>query len=186
MNGGSCAGSPAAPGVSALPAFAPDFLGRSPGWDRRPASLRFEWTRRPGAGPGLGVLGDLRGRTVVELGCGVGYNLSHLAAVHGARCVGVDHDARTVALARAMFGHLGIVFVHANAAAYLRSLPAGSVDVCLSVFGAFSFGEPAPLLRAAAVALRAGGRLGLSLRVDDGHDRVIVLERKEVVRGGDG
>lgn len=186
MNAGQCARSPAAPGVGARSAFAPDFLGRVPGWDRWPAAAWFEWTRRPGLGPSVDLLGDLRGRFVVELGCGVGYNLSHLAAVHGAHCVGVDHDARTVALGRAMFGHLGIAFVHADAAAYLRGVPAGSVDVCLSVFGAFSFGEPAPLLRAAAVALRPGGRLGLTLRVDDGHDRVIVLERKEVVRGGDG
>lgn len=186
MNAGDRVGLPAAPAVGALPAFAPDFLGRVPGWERRPASLRFEWTRRPGLGPGVSVLGDLKGRTVVELGCGVGYNLSHLAAVLGACCVGIDHDAATVRLARAMFGHLGISFVHADAAEYLRSVPAESVDVCVSVFGAFSFGEPAALLRAAAVALRPGGRLGLTLRVDDGHDRVIVLERKEVVSGGDG
>lgn len=172
------AGLPTALGVGGAAASGPDFLGRVPHAFPQPASARFEWTRRPGVGPGLDVLGDLSGKTVVELGCGYGYNLSHLVAVHSARGVGVDLAPDVVVMARAMFGYLGAEFVLADAAAYLRSVEPGSVDVCLSVFGALSFGEPAALLGAAAVALRPGGRLAMTLRQDDERDRVIVLQRE--------
>jgi len=52
----------------------------------------FEWTRRSGIGPGLAILGDLRDRTVVELGCGGGGNLAHIVARCEATGIGVDHD----------------------------------------------------------------------------------------------
>jgi SAM-dependent methyltransferase len=187
MGAATPADGPAAPGVGGVAAFAPDFLSRIARAVQRPASNRFEWTRRPGVGPGLHVLGDLRGKTVVEVGCGVGFNLSHLVGNHDARGVGVDHSPEIVATARAMFGHLGIEFVYSDAAAYLLSVPPGSVDVCLSVFGAFTFGEPAVLLRAAAVALRPGGLLAVALREDDEHDCVFVLQRsgKALIHGVD-
>ncbi|MER5644399.1 class I SAM-dependent methyltransferase [Streptosporangium sp. NPDC002524] len=60
-----------------------------------PASLtvrdRFEWTRAAGIGPPPKVFGDLTGRRVVELGCGGGHNLAHLAIHHHAEGVGIDH-----------------------------------------------------------------------------------------------
>jgi hypothetical protein len=43
---------------------------------RLTAPIRFEWTRRPGTGPGLAILGQLVGATAIELGCGSGHNLA--------------------------------------------------------------------------------------------------------------
>lgn len=47
---------------------------------------RMEWTPHRGYGPGAELLGaDLRGRHVLELGCGPGHNAAHLAHHKGAR-----------------------------------------------------------------------------------------------------
>jgi SAM-dependent methyltransferase len=140
---------------------------------------RLEWTRQPGTGPDAGILRNLAGRTVVELGCGSGHNLAHLVAVHHAVGVGVDRDPVTISRARQLYGRLDhATFVHDDAATHLAALPPSSVDVCLSIFGAFSFTSPGPLLAAAARALRPGGLLAVGLRLDDHHDRVIILARR--------
>jgi SAM-dependent methyltransferase len=116
---------------------------------------------------------------VVELGCGSGHNLAVLAARHGANATGVDRDPAKAARARELYGGVpGVQVVQADAAAHLAALPAASVDVCLSVFGALSFSPPGPLLAAAARALRPGGLLAVTLRADDWHDTVIILARR--------
>jgi SAM-dependent methyltransferase len=143
------------------------------------APARLEWTRQPGTGPPAAILGDLTGRTVIELGCGSGHNLAVLAARHLAYAAGVDHDPAKAARARQLYGHLpGLSVTCADAAAYLSALTPGTVDVCLSVFGALSFSPPSPILQAAARALRPGGILAVTLRADDRHDTVLVLTRR--------
>jgi SAM-dependent methyltransferase len=140
---------------------------------------QFEWTREPGIGPALGVLGEVTGRAVVELGCGSGHNLAHLVAHRRARGLGIDHDPDKIERATRLYGHLpGIGFHLGDAAETLSTLTSGSVDVCLSIFGALSFADPGPILAAAARALRPEGLLALTLRADDHHDTVIVLSRK--------
>lgn len=140
----------------------------------------FEWTREPGVGPGVGVLGDLAGRTVVELGCGSGRNLAYLVHRHGARAgIGVDNDPVKIERATRLWGSVpGLTFRLDDAAEALDSLTPGSVDVCLSIFGALSFSDPGTILAAAARTLRPGGRFGLTLRADDRHDTVIILSRR--------
>jgi SAM-dependent methyltransferase len=124
-----------------------------------PVRTRLEWTRQPGTGPPPGILGDLTGRAVAELGCGSGHNLAVLAARHGATAAGIDHDPAKVARARELYGDVpGLRVIQADAASYLTAQPPGSVDACLSIFGALSFSPPGPLLKAAARALRPGGR----------------------------
>jgi SAM-dependent methyltransferase len=140
---------------------------------------RLEWTRQPGTGPDISILGTLTGRTVIEVGCGSGHNLAHLAAVRGAACTGIDRDPVQISRARNRYGHLsGLAFLLGDAAACLNSLPPASADVCLSIFGAFSFSPPGPLLEAAARALRPGGLLALTLRASDHHDTVVILARR--------
>jgi SAM-dependent methyltransferase len=140
----------------------------------------FEWTREPGVGPGTGVLGDLVGRTVVELGCGSGRNLASLVYRHGARTgIGVDNDPAKIERATRLWNSIpGLTFRLDDAAKTLDSLPASSVDVCLSIFGALSFSDPGTILAAAARALRPDGRFGLTLRANDRHDTVIILSRR--------
>jgi SAM-dependent methyltransferase len=145
---------------------------------------RLEWTRQPGTGPSTSILGPLTGRTVVELGYGSGHNLAHLVAVHHAIGFGIDHNPTKISRARDQYGQIpGLTFVQGDAAAVLAAMPPAAADVCLSIFGAFSFSPPRPLLHAAAHALRAGGRLAITLRADDRHDHIIVLVRKDTGRG---
>lgn len=140
---------------------------------------RFEWTRMPGVGPGPEALGDLRGRTVVEIGCGSGHNLAHLVAHRGARGIGIDSDSTKIERATRLYGDLSEISFHlADAAEELKALPASSVDACLSIFGAVSFSDPGPILFAAAHALKPAGLLALTLRADDHHDTVLMLSRK--------
>lgn len=143
------------------------------------ASTHFEWTRQPGIGPGLAILGELRGQTVVEVGCGGGHNLAHLVAYHGATGIGVDHDAEKITRARLAYSHLPrIRFTLADAADHLAATSQAYIDICLSIFGAFSFADPTSLLTFASRAIRPGGLLAMTLRVDDHHDSVIVLRRR--------
>jgi SAM-dependent methyltransferase len=140
---------------------------------------RLEWTRQPGTGPPPAILGNLTGKTVVELGCGSGHNLAVLACRHGATATGIDRDPARAARARQLYGHiLGLQVICADAAAYLAALPPASTDACLSIFGAFSFSPPGPLLKAAAHALRPGGLLAVTLRASDHHDTVVILARR--------
>lgn len=140
---------------------------------------RLEWTRQPGTGPPPGILGNLAGKNVAELGCGTGHNLAVLAARHGATATGIDRDPAKVARARELYGHLpGLHVIQADAASYLDTLPAASLDACLSIFGALSFSPPGPLLKAAARALRPGGLLAVTLRASDSHDTVVILARR--------
>ncbi|MDX6743803.1 class I SAM-dependent methyltransferase [Actinocorallia sp. A-T 12471] len=150
---------------------------------RRPPSRlipdRFEWTRAPGIGPPLSVLGDLTGRRVLELGCGSGHNLAHLAYQHGALAVGVDHDPAKIDRARETYREIpGLSFVQSDATAFLGSQPSGSYDLVLSIFGAFSFTDPLPLTAHSARVLRPGGRLALTLRTTDRTDQVVILLRR--------
>ena len=63
------------------------------------AATWFNWTQHPDHGSNEAVLGDVCGRTVLELGSGSGANLAHLAAL-GAYCTGVDLAPSRVAGAR--------------------------------------------------------------------------------------
>lgn len=143
------------------------------------APTHFEWTRQPGIGPELAILGELRGQTIVETGCGGGHNLAHLVAHHGATGIGVDYNAEKITRANLAYSHLPrIRFILADAIDYLTSTKQASIDICLSIFGAFSFADPTSLLTAADRAIRPGGLLAITLRVDDHHDSVIVLHRR--------
>lgn len=139
----------------------------------------LEWTRAPRIGPPPGILGDLTGKQVIEVGCGGGHNLAHIALHLGGSAVGVDHDPDKIGRARCSYGAVpGLTFVQADALTFLRTQVPGSTDLVLSIFGAFSFENPAPLTGAAGRVLRPGGRLALTLRQDDATDLVLILQRR--------
>ena len=139
----------------------------------------FKWTRQPGIGPNLALLGELQGRTIVEIGCGSGHNLAHLVTHFSATGIGVDHDAEKITRARLAYNHLpSIRLILADAIDHLASMKPASIDICLSIFGAMSFTDPLSLLTVVNRAIHPGGLLAVTLRADDHHDNVIILHRR--------
>lgn len=128
------------------------------------APARMEWSTRAGLGPGAEVLGrDLRGKRLLELGCGPGHNVAHLAHYHQARVTGVDLIGLQVRRARSHYSHVdGAAFAAGHA---LHHLQAGgeSYDAIYSVFGAVGLVAPELLLAAVARRLKAGGVLAFSV-----------------------
>lgn len=106
----------------------------------------------------LGVLGDVSGLDVVELGCGTAY-LSAWLARRGARPVGIDPTPAQLETARAMQVEFGLEFPLHEAAAEAVPLADASFDVAVSEYGASIWAEPSRWIPEAARLLRPGGRL---------------------------
>lgn len=125
---------------------------------------RMEWTTRPGQGPGADVLGpDLRGKRLLELGCGPGHNAAHLATRHGAHVTGVDLVGLQVRRARSHYGRLNnLTFVAGHALHYLHASDE-QFDSIYSVFGAVGLVAPELLLPAIAQRLTPGRVLAFSV-----------------------
>src|SRR5438876_2435180 len=107
----------------------------------------------------IGILPDLHGLDVIELGCGTAYFGAWLKK-HGAqRVVGVDITPAQLDTAREMnekFG-LGLEFLKANAEAV--PLPDESFDMAFSEYGASLWCDPDLWIPEAARLLRPGGEL---------------------------
>ncbi|MFE6102267.1 class I SAM-dependent methyltransferase [Streptomyces laurentii] len=125
---------------------------------------RMEWSTHPGLGPGAEILGrDLRGKCLLELGCGAGRNVAHLARHQQARATGLDLIGLQVRRARSHYGHIdGARFTVGHA---LRHLEAGGpvFDAIYSVFGAVGLVAPELLLPAISRRLAPGGVLAFSV-----------------------
>jgi SAM-dependent methyltransferase len=107
----------------------------------------------------IGVLDDVAGLDVIELGCGTGYFGAWLAKRGAARVVGVDVTPAQLETAREMeerFG-LGLEFMEADAQDV--PLPGGSFDYAISEYGASIWCDPERWIPEAARLLRPGGRL---------------------------
>ncbi|WP_399085967.1 class I SAM-dependent methyltransferase [Streptomyces sp. BBFR2] len=126
--------------------------------------VRMEWASRPGQGPGADVLGpDLRGKRLLELGCGPGHNAAHLAVCHRAHVTGVDLVGLQVRRARSHYGRLdNLMFVAGHALHYLHAAE-GQFDAVYSVFGAVGLVAPELLLPAIAQRLVPGGVFAFSV-----------------------
>jgi SAM-dependent methyltransferase len=106
----------------------------------------------------LGMLGDVAGLDVVELGCGTAYFSAWLAR-RGARPVGVDVTPAQLETARRLQTETGLDFPLLEANAEDVPLPGESFDLAVSEYGASLWCDPARWLPAAARLLRLGGRL---------------------------
>jgi SAM-dependent methyltransferase len=107
---------------------------------------------------GLGVLGDVDGLDVAELGCGTAYFSAWLAR-RGARPVGVDPTPAQLETARAMQREFSLDFPLYQATAEHVPLPDASFDLALSEYGASIWADPDLWVAEAARLLRPGGRL---------------------------
>ena len=117
----------------------------------------------------LGVLPDVSGKDVVELGCGTAYFGAWLKRAGASRVVAVDLTPAQLDTARRMdeeFG-LGLELIEANAEDV--PLPDESFDLVFSEYGASIWCDPTLWIREAARLLRAGGELvfmrGSTLRI---------------------
>ena len=106
----------------------------------------------------LGVLPDVAGKDVIELGCGTAYFSAWLAR-RGARPVGVDITPAQLETARQMQRETGLEFPLLEANAEDVPLPDASFDLALSEYGASIWCDPYKWIPEAARLLRPGGEL---------------------------
>jgi SAM-dependent methyltransferase len=106
----------------------------------------------------LGVLPDVDGLDVVELGCGTAYFSAWLAK-RGARPVGVDITPAQLDSARECMHATGIEFPLVEADAAETGLPDASADLVVSEYGASIWVDPYRWIPEAARLLRPGGLL---------------------------
>jgi SAM-dependent methyltransferase len=106
----------------------------------------------------LGLLPDVAGLDVVELGCGTGY-VSGWLARRGALPVGLDTSSRQLATARRFQREFGVGFPLVHADAERPPLRTASFDLAVSEYGAPIWCDPYRWIPEAARLLRPDGRL---------------------------
>ena len=106
----------------------------------------------------LGLLPDVEGIDVIELGCGTGYVSAWLAR-RGARVVGLDNSSRQLATARGFQNEYGVPFHLVNADAERPPFRDESFDLAVSEYGAALWCDPYRWIPEAARILRPGGWL---------------------------
>ncbi|MCP9985864.1 class I SAM-dependent methyltransferase [Streptomyces sudanensis] len=146
---------------------------RSAAWDtyaaskpnRRETNARgektwFNWTQHPDHGPGATLLDLREGQSVLDLGCGSGGNLAHLATL-GMRAVGVDVSHAQIAKARERWPDVDMEIHRGDALEFLAGRPT-QFDAIFSVFGAAYFTDPDLMLPAVHKRLKPGGVFAMS------------------------
>jgi SAM-dependent methyltransferase len=106
----------------------------------------------------LGVLGDVAGLDILEIGCGTAYVSAWLARA-GGRPTAVDLSDAQVRSARRCQVRFGIHFPLAESDGERLPFAARSFDLVVSEYGAGPWCDPARWLPEAARVLRPGGRL---------------------------
>lgn len=104
----------------------------------------------------LGVLGDVGGKDVLELGCGAAQWSIRLAE-RGARVVGLDNSERQLEHAREAIARAGVDFPLVHASAEKVPLPDESFDLVFCDYGAMTFGDPRQTVPEVARLLRSRG-----------------------------
>jgi SAM-dependent methyltransferase len=110
----------------------------------------------------LQVLGDVREKDVLELGCGAA---QWSIALHGAgaRVTGLDNSSVQLEQARALMARAGADFPLVHCAAEATPFADGSFDVVFCDHGAMAFADPHRTVPEAARLLRPGGLLAFSM-----------------------
>ncbi len=109
----------------------------------------------------LRILGDVRGKDILEFGCGAARWSIALAKL-GAHCVGLDNSERQLSHARALISTAGAGVALVHASADCVPLPDSSFDVIFCDHGAMTFCDPHRTVPEAARLLRPGGLFAFS------------------------
>jgi ubiquinone/menaquinone biosynthesis C-methylase UbiE len=110
----------------------------------------------------FGALPDVRGKTILDLGCGVGDQAAALAA-RGARVIGVDMNEEVLEVARSK-RLAGAEFLRGDLRA--PEIPGVEADGLWSSFSAAYFPDFSPVLEAWCRYLKPGGWIALT-EIDD-------------------
>lgn len=122
------------------------------------AEPSFCWTQYSGHGPGPELLGEPA--SVLEIGCGTGRALAHLAR-QGIVAHGVDLSPVMVKKTREKWGDTGAVFHQGEVLDQLTATDE-TYDAVYSIFGAVWFTDPARLFPLVRRRLNSGGRFVFS------------------------
>ena len=109
----------------------------------------------------LGVLGEVTGRDILEMGCGGGQWSSALVR-RGGRPIGLDLSERQLHHSRQLAAETGLSFPLIQASAEAVPFADDSFDIVFADHGAFSFADPFRAVPEAARVLRPGGLLAFS------------------------
>ena len=107
---------------------------------------------------GARLLGDVRGRRVLEVGCGAA-QCARWLAVHGAEVVALDLSASQLRHARQLSNATGVDVPLVLADGQRLPISDGAFDLACSAYGAVPFvADSAAVMREVARVLRPGGR----------------------------
>ncbi|MFF9059877.1 class I SAM-dependent methyltransferase [Streptomyces sp. NPDC014882] len=120
---------------------------------RDDAEPMFGWTQYAGHGPGPELLGAPR--SVLEIGCGTGRALAHLA-LRGITAHGVDLSPAMVKKSTERWAGTGAVFACGEVLEWLAS-SGETYDAVCSIFGAAWFTDPGRLFPLVRARLNPGG-----------------------------
>ena len=109
----------------------------------------------------LGYLGDIEGKTVLDLGCGDGA-LTRFICQKKAKVIGVDNQELGLKFAREFLKSQGLEAKLILASVYETALPADSVDFIVASEVIEHVAEPDKLLKEARRILKPGGLIILS------------------------
>ena len=105
----------------------------------------------------LRLLGDVRGKRVLELGCGAA-RWSIALARKGVRPVGIDLSSRQLARARELTRDARVRFPLVRGSAERLPFRSAAFDIVFCDWGAMTFSDPTRSVPEAARVLRKGGR----------------------------
>lgn len=83
----------------------------------------------------MGLLGDLKGQTILEIGCGSGHTLEYLATQGAKELYGVDLSAKQIALAKETVARFNLpIHFTETAMEEMRDIPHAHFDLAISMY----------------------------------------------------